>query len=486
MILPSSQLQTNDKIIFILKDTPQYIYTEPTPLALLFVNAANRKSHRKGITIMGNIFIIMTILPFIYYTFRWIVKKNYFTHLYLSSLVLSFGVILFVLALLFNAEQSFEAALQGIQLCINVVFPSLFPFFVTTDLLTSLGLVHAVSIILEPIMRPVFNVPGSGAFPFAMGIISGYPVGAKATVNLRENHLCTRAEGERLLAFCNNAGPLFILGAIAVGMFHNPLIGSLLYLTHFLASITVGLFFRFYKYDKKIEPQGCVKKNSFRGIIKETLKQMKNYRTQDPRNFGEMFGDAIRNAVNLLLLIAGFIIFFSVLIKLLTHLGIIASISQILSIFCRPLGISEELLPAISSGFFEITTGIKLASSDTAIPLVQRLTAASLILGWAGLSVHCQVISIISKTDIRVGPYLVGKAMHGILAATYTFLLFNVAPLTISVSKNISEPLEKFTQQHFTRTFSVSLIYLGNVLFFFTLLCIFVMIANTKGHKQRD
>ena len=60
-------------------------------------------------------------------------------------------------------------------------------------------------------MRPLFNVPGEGAFPLIMGIISGYPVGAKIVTNFRKNGTVTKEEGERLITFTNNSGPLFII-----------------------------------------------------------------------------------------------------------------------------------------------------------------------------------------------------------------------------------------------------------------------------------
>jgi nucleoside recognition membrane protein YjiH len=48
-----------------------------------------------------------------------------------------------------------------------------------------------------------------------MGLASGYPIGAKITGNLRREKLCTQVEGERLIAFCNTADPLFVIGAVA-------------------------------------------------------------------------------------------------------------------------------------------------------------------------------------------------------------------------------------------------------------------------------
>ncbi|MDP4183399.1 MAG: sporulation integral membrane protein YlbJ, partial [Bacillota bacterium] len=127
-----------------------------------------------------------------------------------------------------------------------MVFPSLFPFFVASDLLNRTNFIRATGIILEPIMRPIFNVPGCGSFPVAMGITSGYPMGAKLTTDLREKGQVSKIEGERLLAFTNNSGPLFIVGAVATGMFKMPSIGLFLLVSHILAGLTVGIIFRFY------------------------------------------------------------------------------------------------------------------------------------------------------------------------------------------------------------------------------------------------
>lgn len=52
------------------------------------------------------------------------------------------------------------------------------------------------------------------------------------------------------MAFTNNSGPLFIIGTVGISLFSSIEIGILLLLTHILACITVGILFRFWKYDK--------------------------------------------------------------------------------------------------------------------------------------------------------------------------------------------------------------------------------------------
>ena len=91
-------------------------------------------------------------------------------------------------------------------------------------------------------MRPLFCVPGEGAFAFIMGIISGYPTGAKIVIDFRKQGICTKAEAERLLAFTNNSGPLFIVGTIGISLFANTTTGFLLLITHILALSLIHIF----------------------------------------------------------------------------------------------------------------------------------------------------------------------------------------------------------------------------------------------------
>ena len=81
-------------------------------------------------------------------------------------------------------------------------------------------------------MKPLFNIRGEGSFAFIMGILSGYPMGAKIAANFRQNNICSKVECERLLSFTNNSGPLFIIGSVGISLFGNSTIGFLLLFTH--------------------------------------------------------------------------------------------------------------------------------------------------------------------------------------------------------------------------------------------------------------
>ena len=146
------------------------------------------------------------------------------------------AVIVFLIAAMIVVfpEVAFQASLEGLILWFEIVLPTLLPFFIMADLLMGLGVVHFLGSLLDPIMRPLFRLPGVGGFALAMGLTAGYPMGAKITGELARNKLLTQVEAERLAGFANTAGPLFLVGAVGVGMFGRPDLGVTLLIVQFL------------------------------------------------------------------------------------------------------------------------------------------------------------------------------------------------------------------------------------------------------------
>lgn len=325
----------------------------------------------------------------------------------------------FTTAMILNPRIVFEGSVTGLKTWWNIVFPSLLPFFIASELLMSFGVVHFMGVLLEPVMRPLFRVPGAGSFVMAVGFTSGYPIGAMLTARLRSDGLCTRAEAERLMSFTNNSSPLFMLVAVSVGMFNNPGLGVLIAAAHYLSNLTLGLLLRFYAGgdpERLAEPPV-----SGRGVVGQAFRKMLRQQRLENRPVGKIMGDAVKNSVANLLNIGGFIILFAVIIRLMSAAGIIEAIARTLGIFLLPLGFAPDILPALGSGFFEMTIGSKLAS-EAAAPLLQQVVAVGMILAWSGLSVHAQAASMIAETDIRMLPFVVSRVGHTCLAGLYTYL----------------------------------------------------------------
>lgn len=162
-------------------------------------------------------------------------NKSHFIFLSLKRNILPGIFVTFTVCLVLFSKENLSATKSGLSLWANSVVPALLPFFIATELLSHTNVTEAVGKLLNKYMKPIFNVPGIGAYAFVMGIISGYPVGAKIVTKFRQDGLCTKAEAERLLAFTNNSGPLFIIGTVGITMFGNTLIRIItIYYTSFI------------------------------------------------------------------------------------------------------------------------------------------------------------------------------------------------------------------------------------------------------------
>lgn len=342
----------------------------------------------------------------------------------LKNYIIPICVISILALIVIFSEDAFNSAHNGLLLWVNNVVPSLLPFLICLEILKRTSVINTIGKLLEPLIRPIFNIPGSGAFAVVMGMCSGYPVGAKFATSLRETNQCSLIEGERLLAFTNTSGPLFIVGAVGIGMFENSKVGFLLLITHFIAALLVGIIFRLYKNTassslKSLERNLADDKKARKNNCSDAVKLS---------NLGTIMGEAIKNSIATLLLICGFITFFCVLGTMLDKSGITRLISNFICDLLGFFGCQKDLITELSTGCFkgilEITNGLKILSTSN-ISYNILLPVVATILGFGGLSVHMQVASIISSTDLSLKPYILGKTLHGIIAGIITYIVMN-------------------------------------------------------------
>ena len=323
------------------------------------------------------------------------IKKYFFSCLFL----------IFTITLILFSSSNLGSAQKGLSLWATSVVPTLLPFFIATELLCKTNFVQILGKILDKFMRPFFNVPGESAIAIVMGIISGYPVGAKVVCNLYEKKICSKAEAERLIAFTNNSGPIFILGTVGVSLLGNEKIGQTLLISHILSSFIVGFLFRYWKKDQ----------------INLTFKNY-NYERKELvkiSNLGEILGEAIKKSIYTILSIGGFIVLFSVIISILTNSRILIIIANLLEFLGIPYAFSLGFL----TGIIELTNGLNQTSILYSTIPIPCILLCSFLLGFGGLSILLQVYSIISKSKISIKSYFYGKILHGFISVILTFLL---------------------------------------------------------------
>ena len=366
------------------------------------------------------------------------------------DLLLGLALLCATLALMLYPQPSMEAAKSGLALCYNVIIPSLFPFFVLSSLVVELGLAGYLGRLLEGLMRPLFHVSGACASAFALGFIGGYPVGAKTAISLYENGMCTKTEAERLLAFCNNSGPAFILGVVGAGVFASSRVGVLLYLAHAAASICIGILFRFYKAGPTARREERQSRPQFHA-----------------QRFTTAFTGSIKNSFLSTLNICAFVVFFTVVIQLLIRSGFLPGLAQVLGTVLAPFGLTPEWAQRLLTGALEISSGVWTLSGDGT--LSGKLILAAFI-GGSGLS---------------VGTYLVGKLLHGGLSALFIAVLVRLFPLEAPVSDYLADQVAGIAGMDFHRTLVISLVCAW-VLFLFFLFVAAAAARKSLGKRHRS
>ena len=332
-------------------------------------------------------------------------------------------VLLLIIGIIIFPNDSIEAAANGIHIWVNILMPSLLPFIIGANLIVSLRVVDIIGAIINPITQLVFNISGKSALVFAISAVSGYPVGARLASDLRLKQDISQYEGQRLVSFCSTSGPLFIIGAVAVGMVMDASLGDVMLICHYLGAITVGLLFRRY---------GNEKRGRSNITIVNNIKYIIN--TPEKDGFFISFGNAVISGVNTLLAVGGFVIIFSVVFKILTLFNVIDGISSVVCFLLSFLGITKEVCSAFISGLFEITIGCNNIANITYIPEAIKASLCSFIIGFSGLSILAQCCSFIAKTDINTNIYIFNKFLHGTFAALYTFLLYPLSKNYLPVS----------------------------------------------------
>lgn len=310
------------------------------------------------------------------------------------------------LALMAYPQETAAAVTQGLALCSHVIIPALFPFFILSAMVIDLGLSQSLGRLLAGLMSPLFRLNGNCATALVLGFVGGYPVGAKTALSLYESGQCSQTEAKRMLAFCNNSGPAFIIGVIGTGIFASGTMALLFYVSHILACLTVGILFRWYK------PQD--------------LPSLPSPQALKTKAFVPAFLSAVAGSVQSTLSICGFILCFSVLISLLQTTGLFNLLAEMAEL-C--LGISPQVATSFFIGLMELSSGVTAVPSH--LPLSLQVPLMSFFLGWAGLSVHCQVLALGEKSGLSMTTYFVGNFAQGILSALYSFFLLRCFSLEV-------------------------------------------------------
>lgn len=298
--------------------------------------------------------------------------------------------------LLFFPKEMISAAKNGLLIWFNNVIPSLFPFMITVNIITSKSL--KIPFFLSLCFEKLFNTNPHGITAYVFGLLSGYPLGAKITSDLYFNNKITSVDAQKMLFFCCNASPVFIIGTFACEILNMPFIGYIILLSSFLSNTICGIISGRILFSQK-------ERVSISFCCTESKKS-----------------SAVENSCEAVIKVGGYIILFSVITEILFLTGITEFFAKCISIF-TPLGFTES--KSIFSGFFEMTCGIKELSSSISSVAVKSAIGA-LILSFGSLSVIFQSLDFLKGIKISIPLFVFGKLLNGILTAVFTYVILSL------------------------------------------------------------
>ena len=301
-------------------------------------------------------------------------------------------------AMMARPETAVAAARDGLTLWARAVAPALLPFFILSEMMIALGGAELLGRRLTPLMGPLFALPGTASLAVALGFCSGFPTGAMVTAALRRQGAVSAEEGGRLLAFTNNAGPLYVTAAVSSALLGCPEAAWLLAAGHYGINLLLGIALgRLHQRGGKRSQQAA------REPKREALP------------LSALMKAAAQRAAANLMLIGCYMAFFSVAAALLTPEGL------------------APLPRAAVSGILEMSLGINaLAESGLPPDALLPLVGAELALG--GASVQLQVLAMTADTDISPRLYLLSRPLHAALAFGFTRAALKLLPLRLAAA----------------------------------------------------
>ena len=321
--------------------------------------------------------------------------KNKSKKLFLIALILFFMAMLIIFP-----DKYTKSCYKGITLWGLIVLPSLLPFFFLTQLFTFTGVLNSLSRKATKLTYPLFKCSGLSLYAFLMSILSGYPVGSRIVYDLKSSGLITKGEATKIGLLASTSGPLFIISAVGIGMFNSKTIGIIIYVSHIISAVLVGLLFKNYSKEKS-----------------------SNFTLFTCNTQENILYTSIYNSVISAIIVGGFISVFFVFAEILQDAKILFPLEKFFEFIFSLLGGDSKTAKAFTIGLIECTSGAKQLSVLSNTKLSSSLTCA--LISFGGISIIMQSLIYLERAEVKPIIFILGKLCQTIFSFIICFTLVN-------------------------------------------------------------
>ncbi len=300
--------------------------------------------------------------------------------------LVALGAAFLTASLLAFGDNIKAGIIDGLDLCGQVIIPSLFPFMVLSGFIGKSGAVRVLAKPFEKGFARLFKIPTRAAGCFLLSIIGGYPVGATAVAQLYKNGGISSSTAKRMLCFCINAGPGMAIVAVGKGLLGNLYVGWIIYLSHLLSSIIIGWFLGRFAPLEAVKPVADAPADSL----------------------PDAFVKSVSEACSQMLTVCGYVLLFSAVSRLFDRFGLpwISALSEVTvgTRFAATAGLSAPIICGLIcfGGFSVICQVMTLSRGLIGLKRLLLSRAAAALLGWiichGGIKLLGQSVEIMSNT----------------------------------------------------------------------------------------
>lgn len=300
----------------------------------------------------------------------------------MKNKLLELVIVVIFLSLLITPNIITTEILEALKVFINTLFPSIFPFFLVSDLLISYNFPNTLNKYLKEVTKKIFHVEGASSFVIIMSMLSGFPSGAKYIKTLLDKNLINIDEANYLIIFTHFANPLFVL-TVTKGLFKNTQLSYIILICMYLSNLILGFIIR----------------------PKQVKSNKKSLETLKIPNFSTNLTFSIISSLKLLAIILGNTCFFYIVTGL------------IMKLFHH-----NQLITILINGFFDITRGITSLTNLSGFTILKSILILT-FLAFGGININMQVASIISNSNIKYSNFLIGRICQCAISITLFLII---------------------------------------------------------------
>ena len=277
--------------------------------------------------------------------------------------------------------------MELLLLWFNTLLPTLLPFMIISNLIVNTKAIDLLIKWFSPVFCRLFHTSRYGVFAVICGFFCGYPMGCKVTCDLLANGQININEAKYLLSFCNNTSPMFLISFVMLQNLNCKYLVIPSIIIFYLSPVICSFFFR-----KIYQVQSL------------NFPQIPAFTRLDSESFG-LFDTCIMNAFEIITKIGGYIIMFSIFIRL-----------------CQLLPFSSTLPVTMITSFLEISNGIGILS-DYNISFSTRYILCMALSSFGGWCSIAQTKSIITHHGISILPYTLEKLATAFVASLLSIII---------------------------------------------------------------